>query len=294
MGTDHDNKVFQPRYNAFWVRVALLRNWSWTFPSVSSHSQVGKQRNYDSLLFPNTEQPEFTEHIHQEIFPPGDSIESFAFDPSGQRFAIASHYGQLKVFRVDAAGLTRLWEDKLPDVIPRAVFFADQGASVIIYTMETGTMHVYFPFYPSIYQQTTLVIAGIPRQQPRRVVVCSNQQCKLPCLIWPSFYSQILRGNVDVCGSSGNIVIDNMSNGFDLYPPNRNTPTKTFKVDTNKTFVKAGVFAEKGKTVVCGSDHGKAYIFGTDDGKARQILKHGGNDQMIQAVEVRDNILVYR
>jgi hypothetical protein len=85
-----------------------------------------------------------------------------------------------------------------------------------------------------------------------------------------------------------------MSNGFDLYPPNRNTPTKTFKVDTNKTFVKAGVFAEKGKTVVCGSDHGKAYIFGTDDGKARQILKHGGNDQMIQAVEVRDNILVYR
>ena len=80
----------------------------------------------------------FTEFLHQEIFGPGDSIESFAFDPSAQRFAITSHYGHLRVFRVEDAHLSKLWEDTFVEVIPRAVSFADQGASVIVYVMETG------------------------------------------------------------------------------------------------------------------------------------------------------------
>jgi hypothetical protein len=81
-----------------------------------------------------------------------------------------------------------------------------------------------------------------------------------------------------------------MSNGFDLYPANRTTPTRTFKVDTHRRFVKAGVFAEMGRAVVCGSDHGKVYIFGTDDQKPSQILRHGSAEHMIQAVEVRERL----
>lgn len=92
---------------------------------------------------------------------------------------------------------------------------------------------------------------------------------------------------MDVCISSGSILIDNMNNGFDLYLSNRTTPTKTFTVATHRRFVKGGVFAELGKAVVCGSDHGKVYVFGIDNGKPWQILKHGNAEQMIQAVEVR-------
>jgi hypothetical protein len=79
-----------------------------------------------------------------------------------------------------------------------------------------------------------------------------------------------------------------MRNGFDLYPPNRTTPTRTFKVDSRRRFVKNGVFAEMEKAVVCGSDHGKIYVFGMGDGKSRQILTHGSAEQMVQAVGVRD------
>ena len=92
------------------------------------------------MLFLTSQKSEFKKHIHQEFFGPGDSVESFAFDSSEQRFAITSHYGQLQVVRVENAGLTKLWADSFLDVIPRAVSFADQGASVIVYVMETGIM----------------------------------------------------------------------------------------------------------------------------------------------------------
>ena len=79
-----------------------------------------------------------------------------------------------------------------------------------------------------------------------------------------------------------------MTNGFYIYPPNRTTPIRTFKIDATRRFVRNGVFAEMGKVVVCGSDHGSVYAFRTDDGEPRQILRHGGIGQMVQAVEVRN------
>ncbi|KAF8505255.1 hypothetical protein BU17DRAFT_71477 [Hysterangium stoloniferum] len=97
-------------------------------------------------------------------------------------------------------------------------------------------------------------------------------------------------GNVDICASSGNVLINNMGNGFDLYPANHTTLMRTFKVHTQKKFVKAGVFAERGKAVVCRSDHGKAYVFGIDNRKPQQIPRHGGAEQMIQVVGVRDYV----
>ena len=92
------------------------------------------------VFMSDIKQSEFTEHIHQDVFGPGDSVESFAFDSSEQRFAFSSHYGQLKVVRVENAGLSRLWDHAFLEVIPRAVSFADRGASVLIYVMETGIM----------------------------------------------------------------------------------------------------------------------------------------------------------
>jgi len=80
-----------------------------------------------------------------------------------------------------------------------------------------------------------------------------------------------IRGNVSICTSTGNIVIDNMMNGFDLY-----LPIRTFEVQTHRKFVKMASFGETGKMVACGSDHGKAYVFGIGDKEPKQILNHGG------------------
>jgi len=88
--------------------------------------------------FSHTTKSEFKEYIHQEIFGVGDSVESFAFEPSAQNFAITSHYGQLQVLRVEDGKLTKVWDDRFVDVIPQAVSFTDKGASIIVYTMETG------------------------------------------------------------------------------------------------------------------------------------------------------------
>jgi len=97
-----------------------------------------------------------------------------------------------------------------------------------------------------------------------------------------------IRGNVSICASTGNIVIDNMMNGFDLYLPNRNSLIRMFEVQMHRKFVKMASFGETGKMVACGSDHGKAYVFGIGNKEPKQILNHGGQEQMIQAVDVSE------
>jgi WD40 repeat protein len=73
------------------------------------------------------------------LFSRGDSVESVAFDPHFQRIAISSHYGKVKVFRYQSASeLVELWSHEFVDIIPRAVLFADNGNSVLVYALETG------------------------------------------------------------------------------------------------------------------------------------------------------------
>ena len=67
-------------------------------------------------------------------------MESFSFDPHFQRVVMSSHYGEVKVFRLEGENLVKLWSDKLSDAIPRAVVFSDDGNLVIIYAMETGVV----------------------------------------------------------------------------------------------------------------------------------------------------------
>jgi hypothetical protein len=97
-------------------------------------------------------------------------------------------------------------------------------------------------------------------------------------------------GNISVCPIYGNILVDNMTNGFDLYNSSRTAPSKSFEVPTSKQSVKKGVFGEKGSTVVTGSDHGKAYVFAVNKSEPIQRLEHGRKHDMIQAVEVRHNL----
>lgn len=94
-------------------------------------------------------------------------------------------------------------------------------------------------------------------------------------------------GNASICSATGILLVDNMTDGFDLYSANRLTHLRSFPVKATKKCVKSCLFAEGGKTIVCGSDHGKAYVFGVGDTTPRQELSHGSRKQMIQTVMVR-------
>lgn len=96
----------------------------------------------------------------------------------------------------------------------------------------------------------------------------------------------IYSGSIGVCPIYGNILVDNMTDGFDLYSLSRTSPSRSFIVPTTKTFTKNGVFGEKGHTIVTGSDHGKVYVFPVNKTEPIQRLKHGSEGVMIQAVEV--------
>ncbi len=74
-----------------------------------------------------------------QAFNRGDGVEAFAFDPQVGRVAVSSHYGEVKMLRLQGTNLVELWTDKL-DVaaIPRALEFADHGEFISIFTMENG------------------------------------------------------------------------------------------------------------------------------------------------------------
>ena len=91
---------------------------------------------------------------------------------------------------------------------------------------------------------------------------------------------------------NGNILVDNMTNGFDLYGTSCTAPSRSFVVPTTKIFAKKGVFGDKGNSIVTGSDHGKVYVFAVNKKESMQKLEHGSEKLMIQAVEVKFSIFL--
>lgn len=54
---------------------------------------------------------------------------------------MSSHYGEVKMLRLQGNDLVELWKDKLDvSAIPRALAFIDRGESINIFTMENGIM----------------------------------------------------------------------------------------------------------------------------------------------------------
>ncbi|KAF9527061.1 WD40-repeat-containing domain protein [Crepidotus variabilis] len=197
----------------------------------------------------------FVELLRLKVFTSGDSVESFSFNPHFRRLAVGSHNGTLKVFELEGNGrdLTLLWDDRYDDMIIQSLVFVDQGEHLNIYIMASGD------------------------------VICRNTDTG------EQVYAKRLQspiGHAEVHHPTVAVVIENMTNGFDLYPFNKPTPSRNFPVETNRLFIKSAVFAENGKIIVTGSDHGKVYIFGTTSSTALQVLKHGGREQLVQVVEV--------
>jgi len=90
-----------------------------------------------------------------------------------------------------------------------------------------------------------------------------------------------------------NIVIDNITTGFDVYPIYRSTPLHSFEVPTTRKYVKMAVFGEKGSVVVGGSDHGKVYIFDLKAPQITRTITHGNPTSLIQVVAVRREKLFF-
>ncbi|PPR03094.1 hypothetical protein CVT26_004613 [Gymnopilus dilepis] len=193
------------------------------------------------------------QQFSKRIFAPGDSVEAFDVDRNYQRIVLSSHNGVIKLCSIDEGNITEVWQAELLDLIPRSVRFVDSGRMIFIYGMEIG------------------------------LLVCRDSETSVE-----KFTRKLITpvGDVSVCSSTGAVAIDNMKNGFDLYPPNRINATSTFVVECTRNFVKKSAFGEAGKVLVCGSDHGAVYIFSPSEGtNPLQILKHGPRSHMIQSVE---------
>lgn len=229
------------------------------------------------------------------VFSAGDGVEAFAFDPNHNRLAITSHYGQIKMLRYQNRKFTDLWGDEMLETIPHAVLFSDSGHSLMTFVMETGGVYG-FPCFPLCLFH--LLSSRMCRDaQTSMTLSAKNMKTAMYVyFIWDIQVSQRnfkFSGYVSLCHSTGNIIVDNMHDGFDLYPPNRHVLTRTFPVEATKMYIKASVFGEGGKIVACGSDHRRVYIFGIGETKVKQELVHGNRHDMIQALEVRNALRLY-
>ena len=80
----------------------------------------------------------FMEILCTPVFTSGDSVESFSFDSVHNRLIVTSHFGQIKMYEVNAGMLIDLWTEEMCDAIPRGTVFMDRGNTVMVYGLETG------------------------------------------------------------------------------------------------------------------------------------------------------------
>lgn len=83
-----------------------------------------------------------------------------------------------------------------------------------------------------------------------------------------------------------NLVVDNMTSGFDVYMHGSHTTKKGFSIETTHRYVKDVRFTESGSMFVGGSDHGDVYIFDVSTGRTREVLKHGQRNEIVQVIDV--------
>ncbi|PPR02023.1 hypothetical protein CVT26_008717 [Gymnopilus dilepis] len=245
-----------------WGQITCLKFITFDTPPTADWLCFGTGRGIIAMYRKSRKAAEFTEMWSLPVFSAGDSVEALAFDPIYQRFAVGSHYGQIKLLRYQNGKIAELWADEVQDAIPRALLFADTGRSLNIYILETGLI--------------------ITRDAETSAKI-GTRQLKTP--IVTNLGSRV-RGYVAHCKSTGNILVDNMQDGFDLHMPNRVGPARTYRIAMSEMYVKAGVFCEGGKVIACGSDHGRVYIFSSGEEQVKQELVHRRRQDLIQAVEI--------
>ncbi|KAF9042033.1 WD40-repeat-containing domain protein [Panaeolus papilionaceus] len=194
----------------------------------------------------------FTQISNDAIFTNWDCVESIAFNPTKQRLLAKSQSGKIKLFGFCDGRFVEQWERAMRDAIAKAAHFLNNGGSVQVFGLETGEIASF----------------DTDTAEPISVRLLKTRI-----------------GDVSMCERSGNILVDNLGFGFDLYAPNRAHPVRSYPVPAKRRFVKQAAFAEMGTSVVCGSDHGVVYIYGIDGAKAIQKLVHSRGDDRVPVIE---------
>ncbi|PIL30392.1 hypothetical protein GSI_07578 [Ganoderma sinense ZZ0214-1] len=84
------------------------------------------------------------------------------------------------------------------------------------------------------------------------------------------------------------VVLDNISNGFDLWDLDVGTHLRTFPTGPPTRFLpRQVVFAERWKAIVAGSDHGAVYVFDRTTGTPLDVLRHPAKG-LVQTVAAMD------
>lgn len=85
----------------------------------------------------------------------------------------------------------------------------------------------------------------------------------------------------------GQMVLDNTTDGFDLYQSDTMTKVRRFASGTlTKKYPRQVALAESGRVVVGGSDCGVIYLFDRRTGAPLDVLRHTERS-LIQAITVR-------
>ena len=184
-----------------------------------------------------------------------------------------------------------LWTEDMSIAIPCAMLFMDKGNSVMVYDLEMGKVWVLLVFtrvqkvWPTVQNMPQFTNSGwkfFKKSEVAHVRVPSKHE-GIKLII-------ISSGNIGICPVNGYILVNNMTNGFDLYNSSHTTPLRLYVVPTTKIFTNKGVFGENGHTVVMRSDHGKVYVFVGSKTEYVQRLEHENKRVMVQAVEVKFSI----
>ena len=96
------------------------------------------------------------------------------------------------------------------------------------------------------------------------------------------------RGYTSIHPKQQFVVIDNISNGFDLWDMATGAHLRMFPTGTPTRYLPRQVtFAERAKAVVGGSDHGAVYVFDRRTGTPLDVLHHTETG-LVQTITVSD------
>jgi WD40 repeat protein len=98
-------------------------------------------------------------------------------------------------------------------------------------------------------------------------------------------------GHAAVHHRRNQFVVDNATDGFDLYNIETNSFLRNFPTGIpTKNYPKQVAFGEDAKVVVGGSDHGVVYVFDRKTGNILDVLRHADRG-LVQTITVRSKII---
>ncbi|KAF9493503.1 WD40 repeat-like protein [Pleurotus eryngii] len=210
---------------------------------------VGSGRGFIGMVpFSKTYEGIVTGIMNTAAFPLDHPIKSVAYDSVLRRIVAASHFEQIKVYRVLASNtLEPLWQAASCNHIPIGlVFWGPQNDKIIATLLQSGDI--------TCYSSATGAIEWCKR---------------LSGAIGGSALSQ----------DSSKLLVNNLTtNNFDLFSFPDIIKLRTFTIPETSTShkIKMGIFAGiSNELVLCGSLHDKVYLFDSVTGACLGGLHHG-------------------